>query len=472
MSDGEDPEGRGKGRPVRLPVRLPGRLRRTFETAKLGSSVGSSYLRGRIADAFRTEESTSTSRAERDTQRHLENAKRALQTMTEVRGPLMKIGQLLTMQTNLVPRAWADELGSLLEDAPPLRYEAIREVIEEDLGGPVEELFGSFDTDAVAAASLGQVYRARLPDGTDVAVKVQYPGASAAVDGDMRNIELAATMAKGLLSDLLGQKRLDVSPMTDELAEQLRQETDYCREAYNAKLLGALFEDDPFVVVPRVHDSHSSLRVITYDWMEGDDIGTALESESLEIRERTVRQLVHAFWRQMFGAGVLHADPHPGNYRVLPDGRLGLLDYGCVKVFSDDFLRGFGDMVLAQLDGDDQRLKAAMLDLGLLEDPDDEAGLDDVRRIANYCSAGLTGGGEFDFAHYRYEEEGRALVLHFLSRRTPPPSQGDFLFLTRVVLGYYEYFSRARACMDFSALVRPYLGEGFRGREIVIPPYG
>ncbi|MEZ4338539.1 MAG: AarF/ABC1/UbiB kinase family protein [Sandaracinaceae bacterium] len=448
--------------------RLPGRLARTLKVGLLGSRVGSSYLGGKIADVFRSDEARDSARVGR----HVDNAKRIAATMTQLRGPLMKVGQLMSTHAEALPDEMVKLLQPLQTSAPPMAFATIREVLEEDLGEPLEALFASFGETAVAAASLGQVHRATLPDGTDVAVKVQYPGAVASVEGDLSNIHLATKMVKGLLSDLLGQTRFDVTPFAEELAEHLMQETDYCREAYNAKLLRALLEHDPELLVPRVHDSHSGLRVITYDWIEGEPLDWALEHEDRAIRERVVRQLQRAFWLQFFHGGLLHADPHPGNFKVLADGRLGILDYGCVKIFDEPFLRAFGAMMHAEMDEDEEALRDVFVELGLMEDRESDTEYEDMRKIAAYFSAGVREDAVFDFSEFDYPTAGRELVMHFLTRRRPPPAQRDFLFLSRVVLGYYEYFARAKAKMNFHRYVRPFFEDGFTGRKIVIPPWG
>jgi len=383
----------------------------------------------------------------------------------------MKIGQLLSTHTEALPASVADVLQPLQQKAPPMSYGTIRDVVEDDLGEPPEKLFGTFTRDAVAAASLGQVHRGTLPDGTDVAVKIQYPGAESSVDGDLRNLKLGATMVKRLLADTFKAERLDVTPVAEELAEHIAQEVDYVREAYNAKLLGRLFDGDPHVVVPRVHDAFSGLRVVTYDWIEGDDLDAGLKHGDLAVRERTVRQLLHLFWRQFLGAGVLHADPHPGNFKVMADGRLGLLDYGCVKIFDEHFMTHFGSMVVGRLEGDLPRVRQAMLNLELVTDPSDEAQFEDMLKLSEFCSVGLTEDEAFDFGSFSYVDAARELMQHFLSRRTLPPSKKDFLFLTRVVVGYYEYFSRAKVRMNFQRIVRPYAENGWQGRSIEIPPY-
>lgn len=448
--------------------RVPGRIARTLKTAWLGSRVSSSYVGGKLADVFRKKDD----RDEASAARHAQNAKRIVTTMSELRGPLMKIGQLLSTHAEALPDEYGTILRSLQSKAPPMSFRAIREVIEADLGAPVEELFAELSPEAASAASLGQVHRGRLHDGTEVAVKVQYPGAEDSVRADLSNMSVATGMVKRLLADALGQTRFDLTPFAEELAEHLLQETDYCREAYNAKLLARLFEGDDEIVVPRVHDACSGLKVVTYDWIEGDSLDSALASPDRARRERTVVQLSHLFWHQFFRGGLLHADPHPGNFKILPDGRLGLLDYGCVKIFSEGFLRGFSEMMQASLAEDEERLRDVFVELELMSARDRDDELEDMDKIARYFSIGVREDAVFDFASFDYVGAGRDLVMHFLARRRPPPAQREFLFLSRVVLGYYEYFSRAKAELNFHRLVMPYAERGFRGRVIEIPPYG
>lgn len=450
------------------PEKVPGRLVRTLKAGWMGSAVASSYLGGKLMDRLRGDDK----RAEAELSRHVQNAKRIADTMKELRGPMMKVGQLLSTHAEALPGEYGEILRSLQSSAPPMSYQTIRDVIEMDLGGTPEELFKDFSREAVAAASLGQVHKATLPDGVVVAVKVQYPGAVASVDGDLKNLKFGAQVVKTFLADLVDNTRLDFTPIAEEIAEHLAQETDYCREAYNAQLLAKLFKREPWILIPKVHNQFSGLRVVTYDWVEGVDLGTALRADERSKRERVVELLSHAFWHQLMRGGVLHADPHPGNYRVLPDGRLGLLDFGCVKIFDEEFLRPFGEMVRARMTDDPERLKDAMSTLGLLVDRDDPDEIADVQRISGYFSVALDVDGEFDFGTYSYVRGAKELVLYFLQNRRIPPSQKEFLFMTRVVLGYYEYFSRARARMNFRAMVAPWVKDGWQGRAIRIPPYG
>ncbi|MBI5516840.1 MAG: AarF/ABC1/UbiB kinase family protein [Deltaproteobacteria bacterium] len=451
--------------------KVPGRLVRTIKAGILGGSVAGSYLGGKLLERLRGPEGAAGA-TENDLKRHLQNARKIVSTMKELRGPVMKVGQLLSTHAEALPGEYGEILRSLQASAPPMAYETIREVLRKDLGDDPEKLFKSFSRTALAAASLGQVHRATLPDGTDVAVKVQYPGADESVDGDLKNLKLGAGLVKTLIADLVRNDRLDFTPVAEEIAEHLAQETDYCREAYNANLLRKLFEPYPWMVIPKVHNAFSGLRVVTYDYVGGVDLGEALKDPDPKVRSRIVRQLSEAFWIQVLKGGVLHADPHPGNYRILPDGRFAMLDFGCVKVFEPSFLVPFADMVRAHMNQDEERFRDAMQTLGLLVNRNDPQELADMRRISEYFATGLREDRDFDFGEYSYVRGAKDLILYFLNARRIPPSQRDFIFLTRVVLGYYEYFSRAREKANFRRMVEPWVREGWQGRTIQIPPYG
>jgi aarF domain-containing kinase len=450
--------------------KLPGRWKRTIKTAALGGAVGARWAGGKAADLLRGAEGRDAAAMARN----IDAAKRMVTTMGELRGPIMKVGQLLSTHAHVLPSEMKALLRPLEEQVPPMPFSVVKRVVERELGEELSVLFSEFGVTAVAAASLGQVHRARLPDGTAVAVKVQYPGAAESVDGDVRNLNAGAALTKKVFADLLGKDKFDVTPFAEEFAEHLAQETDYCREAYNAKLLGRLFESYPQgdLVVPRVFDSHSGLRVITYEWMEGESIGDALSSGDAEKSRRVAMALVHGFWHQLYRGGVLHADPHPGNYRVLADGRVALLDYGCVKVFSEQFMREFVGMAKASRDHDEAAMRTHLLRMGLVSGPDAEEEFDEMGRISRFMSVGIAHEGEFDFGEYDYGKEGKELILFFAKKRSVPRAHRDFLFLTRVVLGHYEYLSRAKARFNFRELVTPYLEAGWQGRAMEVPTYG
>jgi predicted unusual protein kinase regulating ubiquinone biosynthesis (AarF/ABC1/UbiB family) len=435
--------------------RLPGRIERTVRTAWAGGRLGQGLLVDRLRGFVGREPAE---------ERFLTEAKRLTRTLAELRGPVMKIGQWVSTHRALFPTDFADALAPLQQQAAPMSFPVVREVVERELDAPLGQLFESFSPEPIAAASLGQVHRAQAKTGELLAVKVQYPGADATVDGDLRNVESVIKLLKVTLKDVGGNGRMDLTPFAEELREHLTQETDYCREAYNAKLFARLFAGHPRIVVPRVHDAYSGLRVVSYDFVEGEPIERALEREAHRGESELGRTLLDALWFQILRGGVLHADPHPGNFRVLPDGRIVLLDYGCVKVFRDAFLVEFARMSRARLEHDADALRQAMLNLGLVEDPHSASEVEDVTRVAAFFSTGIERDEAIDFASFRYAAEFRELALHFAKRRRPPPAHRDFLFLSRVVLGYFEYLSQARARVNVRQVAEPYVRGGYRGR--------
>lgn len=449
--------------------KVPGRFMRTLKTGTLTSKVGSSFVGGKMMDLFRSKERRQEAKGARDKK----NANRMLTTMAELRGPIMKIGQLLSTHTEALPETYIEALSGLQSQAPPMPYSDVRRVILEDLGAPPEELFERFDEEAHAAASMGQVHRAWLKSGEAVAVKVQYPGADAMVSGDLKNLEAGVRFVKTVAADMLRNKRMDLTPIYEEIAEHLRQETDMCRESFNARLLYELFEDHPEIVIPKVYMEQSGLRVITYEFIEGEQITSYIDSDARdqESKERLARLLTEAFWWQLGRGGLLHADPHPGNYLITPDEKLALLDFGCVKIFDEEVIEGFLMLAHGQVADDDDLVLAALVQLDMIDDPTDQREFEDLRRVGNYFCLGVQEDAPFSFVDVNYVGLGKELIEYFISTRRIPKAQREFIFLTRVVLGYYEYFHRLALSMNFYRLVQPHLRRGWRGRSVEIPTY-
>ena len=457
-------------------TKIPGRLMRTLKAGRLTGALSGSYLGGKLIDRFRSEDS----RVKAGLERHARNAKRVVETMSELRGPLMKIGQLLSTHGEFLPGEFVDVLGSLQSDVPPMPYETIREQVFAELGQWPEEAFVEFEPEAFAAASMGQVHRAVVEveeDGearrVQVAVKIQYPGADAMVEADLKNMEGSIKLIKTVAKDMVGQSRLDFTPVYREVAEHLRQETDYCREAYNAQLMHAVLSDVEGLRVPRVYNAWSSLRMVTYEFIEGEKLSDYLDRDDLTMddRKRLTKQLALGFWSQIFGNGIMHADPHPGNYLITPEGELALLDFGCVKIFSEAWAEGFIQLLLARIHRDDAAERRAILALEMVDDPDNDDDVEDIRRIGNYFSVGVTQDEEVNLADYDYAARGRELMKHFLTHRRLPKSHQDFIFLTRVSLGLYEYFSRLNAPVNYHRIAMPIIADGWTGRKVPIPDY-
>ena len=277
-------------------------------------------------------------------------AERILSTLGELKGAALKLGQALAMDPDALPPEARKIVARLLSQAPQrMPYESVSAIIRAELGAPPEELFASFDKEPLAAASLGQVHAATLPEslgGGEVVVKVQYPGIDKALDSDLAN---AGLLVKGIA---LTGKTLDGRAYYEEVRSSLLRELDYREEAAQCEHYARAAAAYPELVVPQVYPSRSARRVLCLSRLRGPSLMEAIEAHpSAEERFRIARLLIFAIWGPFFAARLIHADPHPGNFLVLPDGRLGVLDFGATKLLSENFAEVYRGFLVAHGEG-------------------------------------------------------------------------------------------------------------------------
>ncbi|MBV9776581.1 MAG: AarF/ABC1/UbiB kinase family protein [Acetobacteraceae bacterium] len=267
-----------------------------------------------------------------------------------LKGPLMKVAQFLSTVPEALPAEYAGELAQLQANAPPMGWNFVRRRMAGELGPNWEKRFAWFSREAAAAASLGQVHRARLPDGTDVACKLQYPEMASTVEADLRQLRLAMAIYHRMDPVIQNEE------IYKELATRLREELDYEREAAQMRLYGIMLRDVPEVHVPTPISGCSTKRLLTMTWLEGRALMTRLQEDPpQEERDRIAEALFRAWYVPFYRYGVIHGDPHLGNYQVRPDATVNLLDYGAIRVFRPHFVRGVIDLYEAVRDGDDDK---------------------------------------------------------------------------------------------------------------------
>jgi ubiquinone biosynthesis protein len=276
---------------------------------------------------------------------------RVRQALAELGPTFVKLGQILSVRPDIVPARLAAELQQLQDRVPPVAYEAIKEVVEDDLHAPIDEIFASFEERAMASASIAQVHRATLPDGTPVAVKVRRPDIVGTVQADLRILYTLARLVEGSLS-LPGV--YTPAAIVSEFDAALNQELDFFQEANSCERFRAsIAEKLPEVVVPRVYRGQSGRRVLTLELLEGRPFHK-IEPDDPEAHT-LAHKLIEASYAQVFDTGLFHGDPHPGNLLVLPDGRLGYLDFGLVGTISAEMQQVvssiFMSMVFRDADG-------------------------------------------------------------------------------------------------------------------------
>lgn len=300
---------------------------------------------------------------------HERTAERYAELLGHSKGALMKVGQAISMidfagvGTGGMVR-YQKALTRLQSDAPPMDPRLARTVAEAELGMTVEEAFAHFDDAPFAAASIGQVHRAKLHDGRDVVVKIQYPGVARAIRNDLANAELVASFLR--FATAASGIKADVRVVAREATERVIEELDYRHEAAMLAAFADLYRDHPFIRIPDVIPERSADRVLTMTHLDGMDWAAAQQADQAvkNVWAEVIQRFSFGSYRH---SNLFHADPHPGNYRFYLDGAVGFLDFGCVRVLSEPIRRGWIDMSRAAFDGRLDDLRDAMARMGFLD---------------------------------------------------------------------------------------------------------
>lgn len=277
-----------------------------------------------------------------DREQHATALKEALGNL---RGPLMKVAQLLATIPDALPPEYARELQELQANAPPMGWPFVKRRMQAELGPRWEEKFTDFPRSAAAAASLGQVHKAKTKQGEIVACKLQYPDMQSAVEADLKQLKLIFSMYEAY------DKAIQTKYIIQEVAERLHEELDYAREAKHAKLYADILKDEKSVHIPHVIDDLCGPRLLTSTWLDGQSI-LELRSAPLKQRNEIALNLFRAWYVPLYRYGIIHGDPHLGNYTIRDDQSVNLLDFGCVRVFPVKFIKGILDLYHALVTDD------------------------------------------------------------------------------------------------------------------------
>jgi len=341
-----------------------GRIRRS---AKLGSIVGvqgARYAGTKAANVGRGEDKGKAALE----QRHLETAMKMVAALGQMKGAAMKLGQFASfIDTEFIPEEYRDiyqeQLAKLRTDAPPMPWEKVVKVLEEEYDGePLSELFAEFEQEAFAAASIGQVHRAELLDGRAVAVKIQYPGIAEALDADLRNAGTLVRLARALAPGL------DAKEIAEEIRERVMEELDYEYEAQNQRSFARAYREHPFIYVPEVVTRLSRRRVLVTELVTGKSFEEIKELPHAE-RSRFGEIVFRGSLGSMFHLQHFNADPHPGNYILLDDGRVAFLDFGMTKKLDQEQLLLEQRAFDAASRDDPESFRQALHDLGFIKKP-------------------------------------------------------------------------------------------------------
>ena len=369
-----------------------------------------------------------------------------------LKGPIMKVAQLLATIPDALPAEYAAELTKLQSQAPPMGWAFVKRRMSAELGANWENKFKSFEHHSAAAASLGQVHRARALDGSNLACKLQYPDMESAVEADVRQLKWLFAIRKRF------DPALDTTEIAKEIAARLREELDYVREAKHVALYHNLLEGHDSIRVPEVWSELSTGRLLTMDWMSGRKL-LEHKNDPLAVRNRLATAMFTAWWFPFSRFGVIHGDPHLGNYTVFDNAKgkpagINLLDYGCIRIFPESFVGGVVDLYRGLLDGDDdlvvhayetwgfKRLNRELIDAlniwarfiyGPLLD-------DRVRSIADGVKPSEYGRKEAFRVHQALKKRGPVMVPR------------EFVFMDRAAIGLGAVFLHLAAELNFYRL--------------------
>ncbi|GGB32456.1 ABC transporter ATP-binding protein [Roseibium aquae] len=384
----------------------------------------------------------------------LDNEKNAAElaaALGGLKGPLMKVAQLLSTIPDALPPEYTTQLAQLQANAPPMGWAFVKRRMRAELGADWQSEFGSFEKEPAAAASLGQVHRAVAKDGRVLACKLQYPDMASAVEADLRQLQVLFSVHRRM------QPAIDTREIAKEISARVREELDYVREAAQMSIYRTILEPDHRIRVPDVIESLSTQRLLTMGWLEGRPM-LDYKEHSQEERNFLARTMFHAWWHPFSHFGLIHGDPHLGNYTVFGDGDdphgINLLDYGCIRIFPAGFVKGVVDLYMGLLEDDDERIVSAYERWGfrnLKREVIDVLNIwarfiygplltDRTRAIAEGISPAEYGRGEAFKVHKALKELGPVTVPQ------------EFVFMDRAAIGLGGVFLHLRAELNFFQL--------------------
>ncbi len=377
------------------------------------------------------------------------------ETLGEMKGAVMKVGQIASQYKDVFPPEVATALEKLQKDAPPMPYSQIRSQIERELKAPVDQLFTEFEETPFAAASIGQVHKATLPSGEKVVVKVQYPDVDENCDSDLKQVRMALKIA-----GVLNMNRELQDQLFNEIRQSLHDELDYTKEAHNLRVFGAFHADDEGLIIPKVISSHSSKRVLTLTEEMGETLTVAATWDNA-IKQKIAERLFHFSAGQLFGLYRMHCDPHPGNFAFRADGSVVAYDFGGVRSYSDSEVKLFRRFAQHAIKGDVTALEQDLVALEVRRDDKTDIPGEFYQK---WLAIGLKPlsimpyqEGAFDFAGSQVHHEAITQMRTSLKYFGQFQPSATTMMLDRTVSGQYWNLVNLGVEIDLSPLVAGYI---------------
>lgn len=377
------------------------------------------------------------------------------ETLGEMKGAVMKVGQIASQYKDVFPPEVATALEKLQKDAPPMPYAQIRAQVERELKAPVDQLFTEFAETPFAAASIGQVHKATLPSGEKVVVKVQYPDVDENCDSDLKQVRMALKIA-----GVLNMSRELQDQLFNEIRQSLHDELDYTKEAHNLRVFGAFHANDKGLIIPKVINSHSSKRVLTLTEEMGETLTVAATWDNA-IKQKIAKRLFHFSAGQLFGLYRMHCDPHPGNFAFRADGSVIAYDFGGVRSYSDSEVQLFRRFAQHAIKGDVTALEQDLIALEVRRDDKTDIPGEFYQK---WLAIGLKPlsimpyqDGAFDFSSSQVHHEAITQMRTSLKYFGQFQPSATTMMLDRTVSGQYWNLVNLGVEIDLSPLVDEYI---------------
>ena len=404
--------------------------------AKTGLRVGTNYAKHYLKNLRGADE-------QRNSDFYNQTAQQIFSEFTKLKGTALKIAQTLSIDQGLLPDEFSEVMTQAQYSVPPINRSLVRSIIKRELGSYPEELFKSFDTDAIAAASIGQVHAARLKTGEKVAVKIQYPGVRDTIASDLG-------LAKSLFKRFIKNKN-ELDGYFDEIESTLRLETDYIHEGETINRFHERFSTDRFET-PRWIEEFSTERVLTMSFLEGEHLKEFLERNPSQEEKNSFGQKIWDFFHeQIRQSDEIHADTHPGNFLLTDDGKLGIIDFGCVKNFPDEFFRDYLKLLPTHLERDFDKIETLYKRLGVLKgDPRTD---EKEKMYFEFCfNYGFTFAMPYESEIFDFGDPEYRDMIRGYTKNAPIGNEArgnkHFLYSSRVHLGLYHFLMKLGATVE------------------------
>lgn len=412
------------------------KFERSSIIAKTGIKVGTNYAKRFIKNKI-------SGKTEDSGKFHAENAQEVFKEFTKLRGTALKLAQGLSMDQGFLPEEFTEVMAQAQYSVPPINKALVRSIIKRELGDYPENIFAKFKSDAFAAASIGQVHEAELKDGRKVAVKIQYPNVRETISSDLA---IAKTLAKQFI-----KKGSNIDSYFSEVKQTLLKETDYTYEGEQMDAFRDRFEDLN-IVMPEWIQEHSTERVLCMTFLEGRHLGDFLkENPSQEQRNNFGQLLWDFFHEQIQGNNYIHADTHPGNFLFTYDGKLGVIDFGCVKQFPEEFFRNYLELLPTHLSGDLDAIRTLFEKLQVLN-PNSQEGDADQEFFEFAKNYGMIFAKPYRFDSFDFGDPEYDKTIRHFTKEAPlsnePRGSEHFIYTTRTHLGLYNILIKLGAVID------------------------